>query len=47
MNRNLSLFAFLLGLAAATWVAIGYIGGSTLAFTVSCLIAAVYLAGAL
>ena len=47
MNRNPSLFAFLLGLAAATWVAIGYVGGSTLAFIVSCLIVAVYLAGAL
>ena len=47
MNRNLSLFAFLLGLVAATWVAIGYIGGSTLALAVSCLIVAVYLAGAL
>ncbi|TXT29011.1 MAG: hypothetical protein FD131_2702 [Rhodocyclaceae bacterium] len=47
MNRNLSLFAFILGLFAVVWVAIGYIGGHTLAFSVSCLIAMVYVAGAL
>ena len=47
MNRNLSLFAFILGLLAVVWVAIGYIGGSTLAFAVSCIIAMVYVAGAL
>lgn len=47
MNRNLSLFAFILGLIGVVWVAIGYIGGSPLAFSVSCTIAAVYLAGAL
>jgi hypothetical protein len=32
--------------AAVVWVAIGYVGGSTLAFGVSCVIAAVYVAGA-
>jgi hypothetical protein len=47
MNRNLSLFAFFLGLFAVVWVAIGYIGGHPLAFSVSCLIAIVYVAGAL
>ena len=47
MNRNLSVFAFILGLFAVVWVAIGYIGGHLLAFSVSCVIAAVYLAGAL
>ena len=47
MNRNLSLFAFILGLLAVVWVAIGYLGGHTLAFTVSCIIAVVYVAGAL
>jgi DNA-binding ferritin-like protein len=47
MNRNLSLFAFILGLFAVAWVAIGYIGGHALAFTVSCIIAVVYVAGAL
>ncbi|MCB4358288.1 DUF802 domain-containing protein [Quatrionicoccus australiensis] len=47
MNRNLSLSAFFLGLFAVVWVAIGYIGGHALAFTVSCVIAAVYVAGAL
>ena len=47
MNRNLSLFAFALGLVSVVWVAIGYISGHPLAFTVSCVIAAVYVAGAL
>ncbi|WP_310492970.1 DUF802 domain-containing protein [Dechloromonas sp.] len=47
MNRNLSLFAFVLGLFAVVWVAIGYIGSHPLAFTVSCIIAVVYVAGAL
>jgi hypothetical protein len=47
MNRNLSLFAFILGLFAVVWVAVGYIGGHPLAFTVSCIIAVVYVAGAL
>ena len=47
MNRNLSLFAFVLGLFAVAWVAIGYIGGHPLAFSVSCVIAIVYVAGAL
>ncbi|AXS79843.1 DUF802 domain-containing protein [Dechloromonas sp. HYN0024] len=47
MNRNLSLLSFILGLLAVFWVAIGYIGGSALAFTVSCLIALVYVAGGL
>ena len=46
INRNLSFIAFLLGLAAVVWVAIGYVGSSALAFSVSCLIVAVYLAGA-
>lgn len=47
MNRNLSLFAFILGLLTVAWVAIGYLDGHTLAFSVSCIIAVVYLAGAL
>jgi len=47
MNRNLSLLAFVLGLFAVVWVAIGYIGGHPLAFSVSCVIAIVYVAGAL
>ncbi len=47
MNRNLSLFAFILGLLAVAWVAIGYIDGHPLAFSVSCIIAIVYVAGAL
>lgn len=47
MNRNLSLFAFTLGLLAIVWVAIGYLDGHALAFSVSCIIAVVYVAGAL
>ena len=47
VNRNLSLIAFFLGLLAVAWVAVGYVGGSSLAFTVSCVIAAVYVTGAL
>ncbi len=47
INRNLSFIAFLLGLAAVVWVAIGYVGGSPLALGVSCTIAAVYVVGAL
>ena len=47
MNRNLSIFAFILGLLAVIWVTVGYIGGSGIALAVSCIIAAVYLAGAL
>jgi hypothetical protein len=47
MNRNLSLFAFILGLFAVAWVATGYINGHPLAFSVSCIIAIVYVAGAL
>ena len=46
-NRNLSLIAFILGLAAVTWVTLGYVGGSALALTVSCIIAATYVAGAI
>lgn len=47
INRNLSLTAFILGLLAVSWVAIGYIGGSALALAVSCIIAAAYVAGGL
>ena len=45
MNRNYAIFAFILGLLAAVWVAIGYIGGSLLALAVSLVITAVYLVG--
>ena len=47
MNRNFSLLAFFLGLFAALWVAFGYIGGSTLALSVTLLIAVVYVIGTL
>lgn len=46
MNRNISIFAFLLGLLAVLWVVFGYLGGSHIALAVSCVIAVVYLAGA-
>ena len=35
MNRNLSIFAFILGLLAVIWVTVGYIGGSGIALAVS------------
>ncbi len=47
MNRNLSLFAFILGLIAVVWITIGYIGGSVIALAVSIIIALVYVTGAL
>lgn len=46
MNRNISISAFLVGLVAVLWVAGGYIGGGGIALAVSCIIAIVYLAGA-
>jgi len=46
MNRNISIFSFILGLLAVIWVVFSYIGGSAIALAVSCIIAAVYLAGA-
>jgi len=39
--------AFVLGLAAVAWVAAGFVGSSALALTMTALIGAVYLAGAL
>ena len=45
-NRNLNFIAFFLGLAAVTWIALGYVGGNTLALGVSCTIAVVYVVGA-
>jgi hypothetical protein len=46
MNRNISIFAFALGLSAVAWVIATYIGGSSIALAVSCLIAIVYVTGA-
>ena len=45
MNRNINIFAFVVGLVAVLWVAVGYIGGSGIALAVSCIIALVYIAG--
>ena len=47
MNRILCVAAFFIGLAAVAWVGVGYVGTSTLALTMTALIGAVYLAGAL
>ena len=47
MNRTICIAAFLLGLIAVSWVGVGYIGSSPLALTMTALIAAVYVTGAL
>jgi len=47
MNRNLCAATFLVGLAAVGWVGFGYVGTNPLALTMTTLIAAVYLTGAL
>ncbi|WP_418320690.1 DUF802 domain-containing protein [Piscinibacter sakaiensis] len=47
MTRHLGGAVFLLGLAAIGWVAYGYLGANPLALTMTALIAAAYLAGAL
>jgi len=47
MNKPLGMIAFSLGLAAVAWVAYGYLGANPLALTMSLLIGACYLMGAL
>ena len=47
MNKHLGVIAFALGLAAVAWVAHGYLGANPLAMSMSLLIAACYLMGAL
>ena len=47
MNKPLGVIAFSLGLAAVAWVAYGYLGANPLALTMSLLIGACYLMGAL
>ena len=47
MNRNLCLAAFVAGLIAVCWVGAGYIGSHPLALTMTLIIGAVYLMGAL
>ena len=47
MNKPLGVIAFSLGLAAVAWVAYGYLGTNPLALTMSLLIGACYLMGAL
>jgi hypothetical protein len=47
MNRTLHYAAFVLGLAALCWVGAGFIGANPLALTVTLLIGAFYLMGAL
>lgn len=46
MNRTISLAAFVVGLAAVLWVGAGYVGSSPLALTMTVLIGAVYVTGA-
>ncbi|MDP9897959.1 DUF802 domain-containing protein [Variovorax ginsengisoli] len=46
MTRLLHYIAFVLGLAAISWVAIGYIGSNPLALLITLLIGAFYLMGA-
>jgi hypothetical protein len=47
MNRNLCSIAFLVGLIAVAWVGVGYIGSNPLALTMTAVIGAVYVLGAL
>ncbi|HZZ02976.1 DUF802 domain-containing protein [Paraburkholderia sp.] len=47
MSRYLNLVVFLLGLAAVCWIGAGYVGSNPLAFAVTMLIGACYVAGAL
>jgi hypothetical protein len=47
MNRFFKLVVFAGGLAILAWVAVGYVGSHALALSVTALIAAVYLAGAI
>jgi len=47
MNRNICVAAFVLGLAAVVWVGVGYIGVSLLALSMTLVIGAVYMTGAL
>ncbi len=45
MNRSICVAAFVVGLAAVSWVGAGYVGASPLALAMTALIGAVYLAG--
>lgn len=47
MNKKLGIAAFCVGLAAVCWVGLGYIRSNPLAFTMTALIGAFYLMGAL
>lgn len=47
MNNRLFAPGFLLGLLAVAWVGVGYIGSNALALTMTVLIGAVYVVGAL
>jgi hypothetical protein len=47
MNRNLCGAAFFLGLIAVCWVGIGYVGSNPLALTMTLMIGATYVIGAL
>ncbi len=47
MNRTICMSAFVVGLVAVSWVGLGYVDSSPLALTMTALIGAVYLMGAL
>jgi hypothetical protein len=47
MNRNLCGAAFFLGLIAVCWVGVGYVGSNPLALTMTLMIGATYVIGAL
>jgi hypothetical protein len=47
MNRSLPYLVFIAGLAAVAWVGAGYAGSNALALSVTTLVGAVYVAGAL
>ena len=46
MNRNVFAGAFAIGLVAVGWVGAGFVGTSGLALAMTCVIAAVYVLGA-
>jgi len=46
MNRTICVAAFVVGLVAVSWIGVGYIGSSPLALTMTALIGAVYVTGA-
>ncbi|MCB2003873.1 MAG: hypothetical protein KDH93_13465, partial [Rhodoferax sp.] len=46
-SRHLATIAFAVGLGVVGWIGYGYLGSNLLALTITVLIAAFYLAGAM